>query len=269
MSLADDINWSVNVKRWNETIADYIAFTKKSAEEATFRQAKNLLFFLARAMPQSRFKKGEYVSRLSDYFRYDPWVAGMIVAKYFKRKGALIVKEMHTQRGVTGRALMQRGSRGRPKFVGWKTDDRKVRYFTREMAIKENERRRKMINNRLGFAQLIPMKAVVALKAVAQQYGINIGSFRIQGNKPSKKNQGENAVIRIKKSDNRVDLSLVSAYTYKTSKTLFGKSQDANARFYDDAIKRALPRALARTIADIRGYMDRKMAERARRLNSK
>jgi hypothetical protein len=47
---------------------------------------------------------------------------------------------------------------------------------------------------------------------------------------------------------------------------MFGKSQDANARFYDDAIKAALPRALAKTIADIKDYMSRKMAERAKRM---
>ena len=266
--MKNEINWSVNKKVWNETIAKYIEFTKKSAEEATFRQAKNLLFFIAREMPRSRFKKGEYVARLSDYFRDDPWVAGMIVAKYFKRKGMLVSKALHKRNGVIGTAFMIRGRNGRLKFTRWKMES-KTRYFTKEMAIKENERRRKMINARFGFAQLIPMKDLEALKVVAQKYGLNIGSVRLKVDKPNKKWIGENAMIKVSKTNGRVDLSVVSSYTYKSQKTMFGKSQDANARFYDDAIKAALPRALANTIADIRGYMDKKMAERARRLNKK
>jgi hypothetical protein len=260
------LKWSINKKEWNETIDKYVAFTKKSAEEATFRQAKNLLFFIAKQMPQSRFKKGEYVTRLSDYFKYRPWVAGMVVAKYFKRKNMLVSKPMHKRNGVIGTALMIRGSNGRTKFAKWKMES-KTRYFTREMAIKENERRRRMINARFGFAQLIPMKAIEALKTTAKKYGINIGSVSIKAkNKPNKKWMGENAMVKVSKSGSRVDLSVVSAYTYKSQKTMFGKSQDANARFYDDAIKAALPRALAKTIADIKDYMSRKMAERAKRM---
>ena len=267
MSLVDKLNWSVNVKRWNKTIAEYITFTKKNAEEATFRQAKNLLFYVAKEMPNSRFKKGSPALRLREYFKDRAWVAGMVVARYFKRKGALIVKEMHTRKGVTGRALMTTGSRGRPKFVAWKNDDRKVRYYTREMAIKENKRRIKMIANRFGFAQLIPLKAVEALKVIAKKHGINIGAFRVNGDKPNKKWQGENAIVHIKKSDNRIDMNIVSSYHFKSSFTMFGKGQDQNAQFYDDAISKALPKAMANTIADIKGYMEKKMAERAQKLN--
>lgn len=259
-----DFNWSIEAKRWNDAIGEYAKITNKSTEEATFRQAKNLLFFVAKQMPQSRFKKGEYVTRLSDYFKYREWVAGMVVAKYFKRKGAMIVKLKHKRKGETGRAFMAVGSRGRYKFAGWQGKNRTAVYFTKEMAIKENARRVRMINARLGFAQLIPMKAVEALKVVASKYGFNIGSMRLQGNKPNKKWQGENAMVRINKTDKRVDVSIVSAYTFKSSKTMFGKSQDANAQFYDDAIKRALPRAITLTIADIKQYIAQKIAKRGK-----
>ena len=260
-----DFNWSIEAKRWNDAIGEYAKITNKSTEEATFRQAKNLLFFVAKQMPQSRFKKGAYVTRLSDYFRYDPWVAGMIVAQYFKRKGVLVQKEVR-RKGDYGVAYMVRGSRGRLKF-GQYVDFSKRKfavYFTKEMAIKENARRVRMINARLGFAQLIPMKAVEALKTIASKYGFNIGSMRLQGNKPNKKWQGENAMVRVNKTDKRVDISIVSAYTFKSSKTMFGKSQDANAQFYDDAIKRALPRAITLTIADIKQYIAQKIAKRGK-----
>lgn len=253
-----ETQWSVNSKEWNDTLNEYISYTGKSAEEATYRQAKNLLFFIAREMPQSRFKKGRPVSRLSDYFNYIPDIAGKFVACYFKRKGALIVKNMHTYRRVTGRAFMRAGSRGRAKFVGWKTDNRAV-YFTKEMAIRENARRAKIINARFGFALLIPMKALDALKSIARANGINLGSFAVKGNKPNKKNQGENPIINIKKSYNRIDMYILSSYRFKSQKTMFGKSQELNAQFYDNAIKKALPKAITNTIADMRQYIARKM----------
>jgi hypothetical protein len=43
---------------------------------------------------------------------------------------------------------------------------------------------------------------------------------------------------------------------------MFGKSQDSNAQFYDNAIAKALPRALANTIADIEQYLAKKLAKR-------
>jgi hypothetical protein len=261
-----NLELSLKITEWNKTLQQYISFTGKTAEEATYRQAKNLLFFVAREMPQSRFKKGQPVSRLSDYFGYDPWVAGMVVAKHFKKQGALMVKSMHTHRKVTGRAFMTTGSRGRAKFVGWQKDSRSV-YFTKEMAIKENAKRVRQINARFGFALLIPMKALDALKAIAKSKGINIGSFSVKGNKPNKKHQGEAPMISIKKTNNRIDVSIASAYTFKTSKTMFGKSQDANAQFYDNAIKQALPRAMSNAIADMKQYMATKIAEKARKIN--
>lgn len=253
-----ETDWSANTEEWNNTLNEYIAYTGKTAEEATYRQAKNLLFFIAREMPQSRFKKGRPVSRLSDYFDYIPAVAGKFIACYFKRKGALIVKDKHTYRGVKGRAFMAIGSRGRAKFVGWKRY-KNTTYFTKEMAIRENARRAKIINARFGFSVLIPMKALDSLKAIARSNGINIGSFSIKGNKPNKKHQGEPPLISIKKTHNRIDMTIGSKYTFKTQKTMFGKSQDANAKFYDDAIKRALPKAMANAVIDMKEYIARKM----------
>jgi hypothetical protein len=51
-----NLELSLKITEWNNTIQQYVSFTGKTAEEATYRQAKNLLFFLAREMPQSRFK---------------------------------------------------------------------------------------------------------------------------------------------------------------------------------------------------------------------
>jgi hypothetical protein len=218
-------------------------------------------------MPESRFKKGRHVERLSDYFDYIPEIAGKMIACYFKKRGTMIVKLKHRQKGVTGRAFMARGSRGRIKFAGWHNGNSRAVYFTKEMAIKENEKRRRRINARFGFSQLIPLKAVDALKVVAAKYGFNIGNIRVKGNKPNRKWQGEDAIVKVSMDKNRIDLSLVSAYTFKNSKTMFGKSQDKNAEFYNNAIERALPKALSNTINDIQTYMQKKMRERAMRLN--
>lgn len=250
-----NLEWTYDKKKWQDAIDAYIGYTHKTAEEATFRQTKNLLFFIAREMPQSRFKKGMPVSRLSEYVG-SPLVAGLIVAKHFKKKGALIAKEsLHTQRGVTGRAWMMNGSRGKLKFAGWRKDSRQ-RYYTKEMAIKQNEKYRKIINSHLGFSQLIPMKALDRIREIAKEFGVNIGGVgRIDGNKPNKKYKGEDAVVVVTKGAVRVDIAVHSAYTFKKATTLMGKPQNANAQFYDDAIRKAIPIAIDKTIDDIKQYI--------------
>lgn len=250
-----DFEFSYNKQLWQDAIDSYIGYTHKSGEEATLRQAKNLLYYVAREMPQSRFKKGMPVARLSEYVG-SPKVAGMIVAKHFKKKGQLVAKEkLHTYRGVTGRAWMQKGSRDRLKFAGWRKDDRK-RYFTKEMAIKQNEKYRRVINSHFGFAQLIPLKALDRIRELAKEYGVNIGGVgRVVGNKPNKRFKGEDAVIKLTKIGSRIDMSIHSAYTFKSPTNLMGKPQTANAQFYDGAIRAALPKAMALAITDMQTYI--------------
>lgn len=252
----DEFNFefSYNREEWQNAIDLYMGYTHKSAEEVVFRQSKNLLFYVAREMPQSRFRKGTPVAKLSDYVG-SPKVAGMIVANHFKKKGQLVAKEkLHTNRGVTGRAWMTKGSRGKLKFAGWRKDNR-ARYFTKEMAIKQNEKYRRVINSHFGFAQLIPMKALTRIREVAKEFGINLGGMpKVAGNKPSKRFQGEDAMIKITKVGSRLDMSIHSAYTFKSPTNLMGKPQTRNAQFYDDAIRVALPKAMALAIADMTAY---------------
>lgn len=254
-----DVRIEADLKEWENAMNLYIGLTHKTAEEATFRQAKNLLFFLSRALPTAKFKRGQPVSRLSDYFGGKPWVAGMVVAKHFKKRGGVVLKDgFHKQRGVVGRAYMTRGARGRMKFAGWKKSGT-AKYFTREMAIAENAKRKRMIQARFGFIQLLPFKALDSLKRVAEMYGIKLGAARLSGDKPNKKNVGAPAMIKVTKGDGRVDMRVVSAYDFKSQRTMFDKPMSLSAQWYDEQFKRAFPQALRSTIADIKDYCYRKL----------
>lgn len=258
-----DVRIQANLKEWENAMNLYIGLTHKTAEEATFRQAKNLLFFLSRALPTAKFKRGQPVSRLSDYFGGKPWVAGMVVAKHFKKRGGVFLKEgFHKQKGVIGRAYMMRGSRGRVKFAGWKKGNRNARYFTREMAIAENAKRKRMIQSRFGFIQLLPYKALDSLKRVAEGFGIKLGAMKLAGDKPNKNKQGAPAMVKITKGDGRLDMRVVSAYDFKSQRTIFGKAMNQTAEWYDWQFKLAFPSAMRETIVDIKEYCYRKMNKR-------
>lgn len=252
------LKWSINKKKWDDAINSYLGYTHKTLEEVTYRQAKNLLFFVSRNLPTAKFKRGQPVSRLSDYFKYNKETAGKLVACYFKRKGALMMKAgLHKRKGVIGRAYMTEGARGKMKFAGWQRDRRTV-YFTKEMAIKRNRDVKNIINSRFGFIQLIPMKAVERLKVVALEFGINLGAIRLAGDKPNKKKKGEPAMVKVSKVGDRIDLKVVSAYRYRQSTTLFGKPVEKTAKYYDDQFRIALPKAIDDTIADMDLYIRKK-----------
>lgn len=258
-----DIQWSINKKKWDDAIQAYRNLTHKTLEEVTLRQTKNLLFFVSRNLPTSKFKKTQPVTRLSDYFRYNRKLAGIIVGKALKKRGGLSMKVgYHTHRGVTGRAYMRQGARGRMKFAGWANGGRAT-WYTKEEAVKKNQAMRKQINSRFGFIQLIPLKAVERLKQIAKdEFGISIGGVRLSGDKPNKKHKGAPAAIRVTKGETRIDVTVLSTYEYKRQTTLFGKPISRTAKFYDDAYRKALPRAINDTIADIQQYIQAKLSKR-------
>lgn len=257
-----DLQWGIDKKRWDAAIKAYQMLTHKTLEEVTLRQTKNLLFFVSRNLPTSKFKKSQPVTRLSDYFRYNRKLAGIIVGKALKKQGGLSMKAgYHTHRGVTGRAYMRQGARGRMKFAGWANGGRAT-WYTKEEAIKKNQAMRKQINARFGFIQLIPMKAVERLKQIAQEkFGISIGSLRLSGDKPNKKHKGAPAAIRVSKTDKRVDITVLSEYEYKSQRTLFGKPMTQSAEWYSNAYKAALPKAIDDTVEDIQSYIRAKLSK--------
>lgn len=258
-----DVRIQADIKNWENAMDTYIGLTHKTVEEATFRQAKNLLFYLSRNLPTARFKRGQPVSRLSDYFEYKRDIAGMVVAKILMKRGGVFLKEgYHKQRGVIGRAYMTKGSRGRVKFAGWKKGNHNARYFTKEMAIAENAKRKRIIQSRFGFIQLLPFKALDSLKRVAESFGIKLGALKLAGDKPNKNKQGAPAMVKITKGDGRLDMTIISDYEFKSQRTIFGKSMNQTAEWYDWQFKSAFPLALRATIMDIKEYCYRKLNKR-------
>lgn len=263
----DGLSISINEQSWIETLKIYQQVTKKTSEEVIFRQTKNLLWFISRQMPHSKHRKQQMVARFGEYTGKPPqsWIAGMVVSKALVKEaldGGFVIKRQHSAKGVTGRAWMRRGlgknGKARLKFAGWHRDDR-AKYFTKDMAIRKNKAYVNMLKARLGFSQLIPMKALDALKLEASKYGVNIGSTRIEAmNKPDKKKQGEPVYIAVSKTNDVLSIALVSGYTFKHNDTIYGKSQEINAKYYDLAIQRAVPRAITATIKDMQQYIARK-----------
>lgn len=253
---------SIDRKRWNDAIEAYIGYTHKTAEEATFRQAKNLLFFLSKELPKAKFKKKQPVAKLSDYFGGQEWVAGMLVSRLLRDKGTLIKKEgYHTHKGVTGRAYMTKNNKGKLKFAGWQKGSGTVK-FTKEMAKKKNLEIKRTIGARFGFVQLLPTKAIEHLRKTAEGNGIKIGSTKLSGDKPNKKFKGAPSMVTVVRKGSHFEVEIISAYDYKSSKTLFGKPMGQNAEWYNQQFQLAMPRAFSGAIADMRRYIAKKLAQK-------
>lgn len=252
---------SIDRKRWNDAIDAYIGYTHKTAEEATFRQAKNLLFFLSKELPKARFKKKQPVAKLSDYFGGKEWVAGMLVSRFLRDKGMVLKEGYHTNKGVTGRAYMTTNAKGKLKFAGWKKGANTVK-FTKEMALKKNMEIKRTIAARFGFVQLLPTKAVEHLRETARENGVNIGGAKLSGDKPNKKFKGAPSMINVVRKGSRFEVEIISAYDYKSSKTLFGKPMGKSAEWYNRQFKLALPRAISGAIADMRKYIAKKLSQK-------